>query len=532
MNEFITGLINTSMVAGVSIVVVLFFFSLIGRNYSARCRKVVWILIAFCCLIPFRYPSGLLRYTVEIPDVVISQVETSGTSYAESPVVQNNTEQAVTYEHKSAQDHSSFGVSKKEITVTDVLFTIWICVGVAMSIYYILSYWMLQKKIKRWGHDCEDAGIQKILMDVSSQYKMQKVPKLCILQDSSIGPFATGVLRNTIVLPSDIPNERDMRFIIKHEILHCKNKDILLKLFFLFVNIIHWFNPLVWLLRKAEEQDIEISCDEGVILGLNRADREEYGDIIMSWVEKGNYKWGAVSTGYVQGVKFIKRRFDSIINNKKKRGILIIGITCAFILLIGSMIHIQIGEGTDSPHTGIIEGLLDQLLYGEKYSSTDISEYLQYEGFRCFSSLLIFPETIEETEVIDYVYRYMDYLFAPTAEVYFECRYEEAAYKAEIARLQGIQTEYKGRVQTIIYDTENFAYPAYVTINGNDHCYEYALLLGDGKIAYIFLQYIKEGEISFPVDYLPKEYEEEKEDIGYSMYLFYKKDGSAIFFRE
>lgn len=345
MNEFITGLINTSMVAGLSIAVFLFFFSFIGRNYSARCRKVVWILIAFCCLIPFRYPSGLLRYTVEIPDVVIRRAETSETSYTESQVVQNNTEQAVTYEHKSAQDHSSFGVFKKEITITNVFFTIWICVGVAMSIYYMIGYWRLQKKIKRWGHDCEDADIQKILIDESSQYKMSRVPKLCILQDSSVGPFSTGVLRNTIVLPSDIPSERDMRFIIKHEMLHCKKKDILLKLLFLFVNIIHWFNPLVWLLRKAVEQDIEISCDEAVILGRNRADREEYGDIIMSWVEKGNYNWSPVSTGYVQGVKFIKRRFDSIINDKKKkRGILVIGITCAFILLMGSVLHVQSGE--------------------------------------------------------------------------------------------------------------------------------------------------------------------------------------------
>ena len=345
MKEFITGLINTSMVAGVSIIVILFFFYFIGRNYSARCRKVVWILMAFCCLIPFRFPSGLLRYTVEIPDVVIRQAENPKTNYAESLVVQNNVEQAATYEHESAQVHSSFGVLKKEITTADIFFTIWICVSVAMSIYYMLGYWMLQKKIKRWGHDCEDAGTQKILIDESNQYKMKRVPKLCILQDSSVGPFSTGFLRNTIVLPSDIPSERDMRFIIKHEMLHCKNKDILLKLFFLFVNIIHWFNPLVWLLRKAVEQDIEISCDEAVILGANRTDREEYSDVIMSWVERGNYKWSAVSTGYVQGVKFIKRRFDSIINDRKrKRGILLIGITCAFILLMGSVIHVQSGE--------------------------------------------------------------------------------------------------------------------------------------------------------------------------------------------
>ena len=61
----------------------------------------------------------------------------------------------------------------------------------------------------------------------------------------------------------------------------------------------------------------------------------------MSWVERSQYKGSAVSTGYVQGVRFLKRRFDSIINGgRKKKGILLIGAACAFVLLIGNMIRI------------------------------------------------------------------------------------------------------------------------------------------------------------------------------------------------
>lgn len=50
---------------------------------------------------------------------------------------------------------------------------------------------------------------------------------------------------------------------------------------FLSVNIIHWFNPLVWLLRKFAEQDIEIACDEEVIMNTSMENRREYSVVLI-----------------------------------------------------------------------------------------------------------------------------------------------------------------------------------------------------------------------------------------------------------
>ena len=52
-----------------------------------------------------------------------------------------------------------------------------------------------------------------------------------------------------------------------------------------------------------------------------------------------------------------------------------------------------------------------------------------------------------------------------------------------------------------MYDTDSSSYPAYVTIDADNHCYEYVLLIGEGKIAYVFLQFIKEEDIVFPAEY-------------------------------
>jgi len=343
MGEFMTGIFNTSIVVGMSIAVfsILLYFG--GKGYRAKCRKTIWIVMAFCLLIPFRPVMALRGYTAEIPILVLREADIPTTDAAGGSVAQRDREQAASGQVIKGQVLSS--VSRKEITVADVFFVIWVCVGAVMAVYFMAGYWKLQRKIRRWSHDCKDAYIHKVLKEVTDQYGMKRIPELRILQDAAAGPFTTGVLKNIIVLPDGIQSEKDMRFILKHEALHCKNKDILWKLFFLFVNMIHWFNPLVWVLRRAAEQDMEMACDEEVVSGATKADREEYSDVIMSWVEKSRHRGSVASTGYVHGVRFLKRRFDSIINGgRKKKGILLIGTACALVLLIGNMVHVQSGE--------------------------------------------------------------------------------------------------------------------------------------------------------------------------------------------
>ncbi len=158
------------------------------------------------------------------------------------------------------------------------------------------------------------------------------------------------------------------------------------------------------------------------------------------------------------------------------------------------------------------------------YTSTDINDYGVFEEFDGYSKLDIFPKQLSDNmEVYKYSYYYADTFLDPTAQIYLECSYEEEDYLEEIERLEGIQEEYEGRIQPIVYDTDSFLYPAYVTIDADNHCYEYALLIGERKIAYVFLQFIKEEDIVFPVEYLPKEYEQK--ETGYSIYLFEYQNG-------
>ncbi len=342
MSEFVAALFNTSFVAGTCTAIFLFFFSLCGKGYGAGCRKTVWSLIALCCLLPFRFP--VQGYCAAIPEVVIRQGHTEHIrdTAAHGAAAADFLQGADRFQDTA--DPASSNGTQRELTTADVFFAVWACAGIGLLLYYGAGHQIWKRKILRQGQECVDPAMQNLLREEARRCELKRVPRLYVLRNSSMGPFTVGVLRNTVVLPDDVSDERDLRFILRHEVLHCKNKDILLKLFFLSVNLIHWFNPLVWMLRKAAEQDIEICCDEAVVSGQNRTYREEYSDVIMAWVARSDRKRSAVSTGYVQGVRFVRRRFDSIINGRKKKGRNLIAAACICPFLVGSLIHIQSGE--------------------------------------------------------------------------------------------------------------------------------------------------------------------------------------------
>lgn len=157
-------------------------------------------------------------------------------------------------------------------------------------------------------------------------------------------------------------------------------------------------------------------------------------------------------------------------------------------------------------------------------TTTDIAEYGVFEGFRGYSKLDVFPKQIDEDmEIQEYYYYYADTFLDPAAQIYLECSYDKAGYDKETERLSEIQEEYRGKVQSIVYDTESFAYPAYVAVDADNHCYEYALLLEDYRIAYVFLQFMDEEKVVFPMEYLPERYEQKEN--GYSIYLFQDENG-------
>lgn len=81
-------------------------------------------------------------------------------------------------------------------------------------------------------------------------------------------PFATGLLRYTIVLPENARvRGNDPRLIIRHELAHFARCDIAWQLLAEMAVVLHWVNPLAWLLKRRLRLDHESAADDLVLAG-------------------------------------------------------------------------------------------------------------------------------------------------------------------------------------------------------------------------------------------------------------------------
>lgn len=556
------GLLEASVAGGIGIVLCFLVSMLCGGRYRARYKKIVWILIALRLCMPVSLSVFPQLFTVQLPVCVleerVSKPVAGDNGTTNDPLYMKGKAIITSDRGKDIRAADIFLVGEnaginlgRRLNLGEIFAGIWVCGSFTVLLYYLIGNAMFRHSMMRRSEICRNENINEAVSEMAAQLKLKRVPQVRIANKMQTGPFTVGFFRNIIVLPDADYEEKHLHYVLRHELVHCAGRDALLKAIFILANIIHWFNPLVWLMKTLADQDMELACDEKVLAASTGEERKEYSEVLMSYVTAGIPGKSVLFSGCSQDIKFLKKRFYSIYNNHKKSGKVIGGIFIIFLMLISGLFGFEAGQTVqarengltdfdsievsvsdlrgygDFSNTGIFQGMLEAFFNGDSYSSTDIGEYLQFDGFRGKSFLSIFPKTVEEAEVIDYSYQYMNTLFDPTARIYLECRYDDEAYQAEIARLQGIKAEHDGKVQTVLYDTENFEYPAYVTINGNDHCYEYALLLGEGRIAYIHMEFIRKEDVTFSADYLPKTYEEG--DKGYSMYIFYQKDGSGYY---
>jgi len=77
----------------------------------------------------------------------------------------------------------------------------------------------------------------------------------------------TGFVKPIFLLPYVEYSEADLELIMKHELIHYKHKDIWNKLVMVVANAVHWFNPLVYVMRYRSNADIEMACDSELVEG-------------------------------------------------------------------------------------------------------------------------------------------------------------------------------------------------------------------------------------------------------------------------
>ncbi|MEE3470275.1 MAG: helix-turn-helix transcriptional regulator [Butyrivibrio hungatei] len=194
----------------------------------------------------------------------------------------------------------------------------------------------------------------------------------------------------------------------------------------------------------------------------------------------------AVTTLYANGIleKLArKKHFTTVV---RVIVILLIVISIKFIMMSTVIIGLGLLEGSQ-PY--------------DKKSGIDNydKEYLLEEyGSDLDTGLFIFPNDGQNAVSVEYESALKTGMFDTDGYIFLSATYEDDEFQKEIERLSKIsctvfetnREDSDYHIENIIYDTENYNFPAYVTSDGYSSVYEYALIDNENKrIIYVLLSH-------------------------------------------
>jgi len=198
-----------------------------------------------------------------------------------------------------------------KVNILDNIFgvasVIWIIVSLAILLMLIIIYFTTIHEIKDSTH----------LKD--NVYLSEKVTS----------PAVYGIIRPRIILPLSY-KDKDIELIIQHEKTHIRGLDNLWRMIAFMVVAVHWFNPLAWMFLRALLADLELSCDERVLVKLGVDRSKEYATALLEC------RQGPTVFASAFGGARIRTRIENVLSFRKLTWISLV----AFVALIGIIFYV------------------------------------------------------------------------------------------------------------------------------------------------------------------------------------------------
>ena len=218
------------------------------------------------------------------------------------------------------------------IPVTTILFYGYLAGAAAFLLYQGVSYAHFRRTVRRWKRDVTRADYAAMLSDTARDLGVS-APEMIVCEAIST-PAVTGLLRPRLLLPHEHYDVQELRYILRHELCHLKRRDMLFKLVLLAANAMHWFNPVVYLMLRQADEDIELACDSAATDGLELPERAAYSRTLLAAVQSSVRALPA-TTCFGGTVERLKRRITNVLGAQKKRGLGIVALVLALTLTAG-----------------------------------------------------------------------------------------------------------------------------------------------------------------------------------------------------
>ncbi len=231
---------------------------------------------------------------------------------------------------------------------------------------------------------------QEMFLKIKEEMHVKQKVKL-IRSEYFDSPLTGGILSPVIVLPAwdeERIDKDSYEYIIKHELTHIKNHDVMTKFLGVLVMALHWFNPISYFFFRELSCICEMCCDSEVIAGKGEEDRDAYGDLLLELSSANNIfseKRFGVGMASSRSKKIFKRRILEMRRETKHKRILAVVMSGIFCIVGGITAFAYIPPATITVNDEVsVSGeirfsmedeMTDVLLYNNFFTDTEGNIY-------------------------------------------------------------------------------------------------------------------------------------------------------------
>ncbi|WP_269433182.1 M56 family metallopeptidase [Paenibacillus sp. FJAT-27812] len=363
MQVFFDWVIRASLMASVLVILIVMIKWMLRNKLQPKWHYFLWFPVVIRLVLPWAPESSYSVYNLLPIKQPLSNEFLSGSlydisnRYEQRNQLKNNEDSPSGWTLKGSSDvtvHSAANVPEQEIpamqsfvnllskiTLRDMLLFVWLLGVIVLSLITLIANINVYRRIKKQPHVTNPAVLQ-----VFEQCKRQMSVKQSILlteTDAVPSPAVYGFMKPRILLSRSLIRSMDadqFRYIFNHELAHIKRRDVAMNWLMHVLVILHWFNPIMWVVYARMRADQEIACDALALSYIHAEQKAAYGQTIINLLEHyaGARRYPGL-VGLSGNYKHLKRRILMIKHFKKNSirlsvlGIVTLLTVCSFSLV-------------------------------------------------------------------------------------------------------------------------------------------------------------------------------------------------------
>jgi beta-lactamase regulating signal transducer with metallopeptidase domain/Tol biopolymer transport system component len=302
---FLQWLWQTTLIASLVICLILAAQKLLGQKLGPRWSHALWLVLLIRMVVPWApqsrisllnllpssvrqaQPPAVPALTEQDPGFHSVAVSDAGETAAPRDATASPSVQKAAPPKPQTLAQAEQSAGPPFLPLRRILPVLWFAGAAIIGAYLVASHIALWRIIKREGPLLSQSMLE-LFEECRAQMGVQTL--VAVVPSGQVrSPALFGFVRPRLLLPRqmlDTASRDEMRYVFLHELAHLKRHDIYLAWVASLLQVLHWFNPLIWLAFHRMRIDREMACDALVLTYTGERESQEYGRAIVALLQR------------------------------------------------------------------------------------------------------------------------------------------------------------------------------------------------------------------------------------------------------